>query len=103
MGPLSGLHGMIEHPVHQPRHRTHAAAMTGAVMPILNRQRLITPQPTDPMLHDDPPTRERLVVTPIRRRPLLATRLLPRCRTQALRVQRRYPLVGRIPDPAHAL
>jgi hypothetical protein len=93
---------MIEHPIHQTRHRSYTRRVAPAEMPIRLRQRLETPQPADAMLNPDTPTRQRPVVTAIRQRPLLPTRLAAWRRAQAVGMQLRYPHVGQIadsPDP----
>src|SRR6516162_2170592 len=94
---------MIQHPIHQTRHRPYSRRVAPAEMPIRLRQRLETPQPADPMLYPATPTRQRPVVTAIRQRPLLPTRLPAWRRTQAVGMQLRYPHIRQIADPPDAL
>src|SRR3954469_15439079 len=71
-----------EHPIHQPRHRPHPRRVVLPEVPVRMRQGLEPPQPTNAMLHHDPPPTERLVVTPIGQRPRLPPRLAPPRRPQ---------------------
>src|SRR6185436_18450783 len=93
---------MTQHPVHQARHRPHPRRMALAEVPIRVRQRLIPPQPPDPLFYYDAPPTERLVVTPVRQRPPLSPRLAPAGRPQPFGMQVRDPHIRQVAQPAHA-
>src|SRR3954468_13476482 len=71
---------VVEHAVDQPGYRPHPRRVLPAAVPAHLAQRLIPAQPVDPVLHPDPPPRERPVVAPVLRGPAPAPRLAPRRR-----------------------
>ena len=75
---------MAHLPIHQSGDGAYPLGMVPPVLPIRLRQRPIPPQPPNGMFHLDPPPRKCPVVDHIVRRALLAPRLAPRRRAQAL-------------------